>query len=60
VVGARRGRPASGYSAALQPAQRSTAIDLLAARYAQYRAERPAGTVLAIAVDRWAGWSAAE
>jgi PPOX class probable F420-dependent enzyme len=40
--------------------QAGRAIDLLAARYAQYRAERPAGTVLAIAVDRWAGWSAAE
>jgi len=35
------------------------ALDLLAARYPQYRARRPAGPVLAIDVERWSGWSAA-
>ncbi|MCW2492051.1 MAG: pyridoxamine 5-phosphate oxidase-related,FMN-binding protein [Frankiales bacterium] len=34
------------------------AIDLLAARYQQYREERPVGPVLAIDVERWSGWSA--
>ncbi len=35
------------------------AIELLAARYAQYRSSRPPGPVVAIAVDRWSGWSGA-
>jgi PPOX class probable F420-dependent enzyme len=34
-------------------------IDLLVARYDQYRARRPAGPVLVVDVDRWTGWSAA-
>jgi PPOX class probable F420-dependent enzyme len=34
------------------------AIDLLAAKYAQYRAQRPVGAVLCITVDTWQGWSA--
>ncbi|HYM59024.1 MAG TPA: TIGR03668 family PPOX class F420-dependent oxidoreductase [Solirubrobacteraceae bacterium] len=33
-------------------------LALLCERYAQYRAERPAGPVLAIEVDRWSGWHA--
>jgi PPOX class probable F420-dependent enzyme len=33
------------------------AIDLLVARYAAYRATRPAGPVLAVDVDRWSSWS---
>lgn len=32
-------------------------IDLLVARYHQYEAQRPAGPVIVIRVDRWAGWS---
>ena len=35
------------------------ALDLLAGRYAQYRARRPEGPVLAVDVARWSGWSAA-
>ncbi|MGA7911582.1 MAG: TIGR03668 family PPOX class F420-dependent oxidoreductase [Candidatus Dormiibacterota bacterium] len=35
------------------------AIELLAARYEQYRSSRPAGPVVAIAIDRWSGWSGA-
>ena len=35
------------------------AVQLLAARYPQHRADPPAGPVLAVAVERWSGWSAA-
>jgi PPOX class probable F420-dependent enzyme len=35
-----------------------SAIDLLAAKYAQYRDLRPAGSVLEITSLRWQGWSA--
>jgi hypothetical protein len=34
------------------------AVDALVARYAQYRAHRPAGPVLWCAVERWVSWSA--
>jgi PPOX class probable F420-dependent enzyme len=33
-------------------------IELLTRRYAQYRAAPPGGQVLAVAVERWSGWSA--
>jgi PPOX class probable F420-dependent enzyme len=33
-------------------------LELLAERYAQYRATPPIGPVLAIAVERWSGWRA--
>jgi PPOX class probable F420-dependent enzyme len=35
-----------------------TAIDALAAKYPQYRAERPAGPVIALTPDRWRSWAA--
>jgi PPOX class probable F420-dependent enzyme len=35
------------------------AVELLAARYAPYRAEPPAGPFLEIRVARWSGWEAA-
>ena len=35
------------------------AAELLAARYAPYRAEAPAGPFLEIRVARWSGWEAA-
>jgi PPOX class probable F420-dependent enzyme len=35
------------------------AVELLAARYAAYRAEPPAGPFLEIRVARWSGWQAA-
>lgn len=35
------------------------AIDQLAARYQQYRPNRPTGAVIAITVTRWSGWSGA-
>ena len=34
------------------------AMELLAARYQQYRAEPPGGPVLVVAVERWSGWRA--
>ncbi|AYG04479.1 TIGR03668 family PPOX class F420-dependent oxidoreductase [Gryllotalpicola protaetiae] len=34
-------------------------IDVLVARYPQYRARRPDGPVIAIRAQRWTGWSAA-
>jgi PPOX class probable F420-dependent enzyme len=32
------------------------ALDLLVGRYDQYRRQRPGGPVLAVLVQRWAGW----
>jgi PPOX class probable F420-dependent enzyme len=39
-------------------AQFDRGIELLMERYSQYRAERPAGPVVAIAIERMSGWSA--
>jgi PPOX class probable F420-dependent enzyme len=38
-------------------AEGSHAIDLLVARYQQYREQRPGGPVLAVNVLRWVGWA---
>jgi PPOX class probable F420-dependent enzyme len=40
--------------------QSDRALDALAAKYEQYRIERPAGPVIAIAPDRWRSWVASE
>lgn len=40
------------------PGESRHAIELLASRYAQYRAAPPAGPVVAIAIDRISGWQA--
>jgi PPOX class probable F420-dependent enzyme len=40
-----------------QPAARA-AVDLLVAKYPQYQAQRPAGPVVIVTVERWSGWSA--
>ena len=40
-------------------AEATLAVDLLRAKYAQYRAAPPAGAVVALRIDRWHGWSAA-
>lgn len=37
-------------------AERERALDLLAAKYRQYRIRRPPGAVLAVAVTRWRAW----
>jgi PPOX class probable F420-dependent enzyme len=41
------------------PAGMRGPIDLLAGKYAQYRAERPDGPVIAVTIDRLTGWSGA-
>ena len=41
-----------------ESADRARPLELLAARYPQYRATLPAGPVIAIAVERWTGWAA--
>ncbi len=40
------------------PAEMAAPVRLLAARYAQYRSNPPAGPVIAVRVIRWTGWSA--
>ncbi|HZP31034.1 MAG TPA: TIGR03668 family PPOX class F420-dependent oxidoreductase [Acidimicrobiia bacterium] len=35
----------------------AAAVDLLAAKYAQYRDSPPAGPVIRLTIDRWASWS---
>jgi PPOX class probable F420-dependent enzyme len=51
---------ADGSARVLDPAstQGRWAIDLLVARYPQYRDRRPGGPVVAVDVLRWSGWSA--
>lgn len=40
------------------PTEAEQALDALAAKYPQYRADRPDGPVLAIEVEAYRGWSA--
>jgi PPOX class probable F420-dependent enzyme len=42
-----------------EPELRVRAITALIDRYVPYREQPPTGTLIAIAVDRWSGWSAA-
>jgi len=50
---------AEGLAAILgEPGGRARPLALLAARYPQYRANPPAGPVIAITVARWTGWAA--
>lgn len=37
--------------------EREAALDALAAKYRQYRDDRPVGPMLALDVERWSGWS---
>jgi PPOX class probable F420-dependent enzyme len=49
---------ADGTARALEPGDRAQhALALLTERYSQYEAEPPPGPVVAIAVERWTGWS---
>jgi PPOX class probable F420-dependent enzyme len=52
---------ADGFGRVVEPAEAEArrAVELLAGRYPQHRAEPPVGPVLAIDVTRWSGWSAA-
>ena len=49
---------ADGTARALEPGDRAQhALALLTERYSQYEDQPPPGPVVAIAVDRWTGWS---
>ena len=49
---------ADGHAAVLTaPADIASPVALLAARYPQYQATRPAGPVIAITVTTWTAWS---
>ncbi len=52
---------ADGTAQILDPAgpAAAAAVSALVERYPQYRATRPEGPVIEIAVSRWSGWSAA-
>jgi PPOX class probable F420-dependent enzyme len=39
--------------------ERERALELLRAKYEQYRAEPPSGAVIAVRIERWRGWSSA-
>lgn len=36
------------------------ALDLLAAKYPQYRVQRPTGAVIVVHVARWSGWASSD
>jgi PPOX class probable F420-dependent enzyme len=39
--------------------EREHGLELLLAKYPQYRAEPPTGPVIAVRIDRWQGWASA-
>ena len=50
---------ADGTASIFEPgADREDALDRLADKYTQYRANRPSGPVVGITVTRWTGWRA--
>ncbi len=50
-----------GKAAVLESADhRQKAVDLLIAKYAQYRSQAPSGNVIAVRIDRLTGWAAAD
>jgi PPOX class probable F420-dependent enzyme len=53
---------ADGVARVLEPGCEAAraAVALLCERYAQYRVTPPAGPVVAVDVERWTGWQAAE
>jgi PPOX class probable F420-dependent enzyme len=51
---------ADGRARVLDEPDRPAAIDLLAARYARYRTDRPAGPVVSIRIERLTGWAASD
>ena len=48
---------ADGYASIVDDERRIRPIDVLAAKYEQYRRNRPAGPVIVIGADRWTGWT---
>ena len=51
---------ADGAGRLLEAGERERPLDLLLARYRQYRDDPPAGPVIAVAVERWVGWAASD
>ncbi len=52
---------ADGEATVLESADhRQKAVDLLIAKYAQYRSQAPSGNVIAVRIDRLTGWAAAD
>ena len=52
---------ADGKAAVLESADhRQNAVDLLMAKYAQYRSQTPSGNVIAVRINRLTGWAADE
>ena len=52
---------ADGKAAVLESADhRQKAVDLLMAKYAQYRSQAPSGNVIAVRINRLTGWAAAD
>lgn len=49
-----------GRARVVDGAGRGRSIELLTAKYPQYRQNAPDGAVIEIAVDRWRGWAATE
>ena len=51
---------ADGRGRVMEPGQElyDWAVELLARRYEQYRAEPPSGPAIAVAVERWSSWTA--
>ncbi len=50
-----------GKAAVLESADhRQKAVDLLIAKYSQYRSQAPSGNVIAVRIDRLTGWAAAD
>ena len=51
---------ADGAGRLLGADERERALGVLLGRYRQYREDPPAGPVIAVAVERWVGWSASD
>ncbi len=49
-----------GVARELPAGERQPALDALAAKYPQYRDERPRGAVVVVRIVRWTGWAAAD
>lgn len=45
-------------AAVVDGAARGRGLDLLAAKYEQYRLRRPAGPVVQMSIEHWSGWAA--
>ncbi|HEX6454762.1 MAG TPA: TIGR03668 family PPOX class F420-dependent oxidoreductase [Trebonia sp.] len=49
---------ADGHASVLEDGRpRERSLDILAAKYEQYRQTRPSGPVIVVKIDRWSGWT---